>query len=68
MAVADTKAHLAGSGRPAHGVGEALLNLTHALVPTAQHAFVPLGVEQLGACVQPHLATQRPHLRGRYPQ
>jgi len=41
-------------GAPSHGVGEALLDLAHALVPARQHALVPLGVEHLRARVQPH--------------
>ena len=53
----------AGGGRPADGVGEALLDLAHALVAAGQHALVPLGVEQLCPRVQPHLAAQRAHLR-----
>mmetsp|Transcript_27247 Transcript_27247/g.59503 ORF Transcript_27247/g.59503 Transcript_27247/m.59503 type:complete len:1448 (-) Transcript_27247:88-4431(-) len=46
--------HRAGGGGPAHGVGQALLDLAHALVAGGKHALVPLGVEHLGAAVQAH--------------
>eukprot|EP00983_Pelagomonas_calceolata_P065835 1148766-Pelagomonas_calceolata.AAC.3 len=50
--------HHATCGAPAHGVGQALLDLAHTLVAGAQHALVPLGVQQLGASIQAHGLTQ----------
>ena len=56
------KTDLARCCGPAHGVGQALLDLAHSLIPAVQHALVPLRVQQLGACVQPHSLSQGPHL------
>lgn len=55
--------HRSGGGTPAHGVGEALLNLAHALVPARQHALIPFGVQHLGACIQSHSLAQGAHLQ-----
>lgn len=54
--------HHAGCCGPAHGVGQALLDLPHALVAGRQHTLIPLGVEQLGARVKANSLTQRAHL------
>ena len=54
--------HLSRCGRPANCVGETLLDFPHTLISTVQHALVPLGVQQLGARIQPHCFAQRPHL------
>mmetsp|Transcript_28415 Transcript_28415/g.47694 ORF Transcript_28415/g.47694 Transcript_28415/m.47694 type:complete len:206 (+) Transcript_28415:252-869(+) len=54
--------HSARRRRPPHGVGQALLDFAHALVPAREHALVPLRVEHLCPGVQAHRLRERPHL------
>mmetsp|Transcript_30830 Transcript_30830/g.60333 ORF Transcript_30830/g.60333 Transcript_30830/m.60333 type:complete len:829 (-) Transcript_30830:742-3228(-) len=54
--------HGAGRGGPAHGVTQALGDLTSTLVTLVQHTLVELGVEELGASVKAHGLGQGAHL------
>merc|ERR1719232_2534408 len=41
----DKVVHLSSSGRPPHGISQALLNLTHSFISSGEHTFIELGVE-----------------------
>jgi tetratricopeptide (TPR) repeat protein len=49
----DPVVHRVGGGRPAHGIHQPLRQFPHPFVAVGEHALVPLGIEQLGARVQP---------------
>mmetsp|Transcript_7591 Transcript_7591/g.19043 ORF Transcript_7591/g.19043 Transcript_7591/m.19043 type:complete len:225 (-) Transcript_7591:337-1011(-) len=57
--------HGAGRSAPAHGVAQALGDLTHALVAALERRLVKLRVQDLGSGVQANLSSEAAHLRVR---